>query len=119
MAEYDLELVQNATYERAFTWKKDGLAQSLADYAHHAQVRAREDQDSDLLLDLAPYMTREDANTKIRLKVPGSVLADLEPKAFKRAAWDLVLVHTADPTDRVTLLEGAASLNPSTTVVPA
>jgi hypothetical protein len=119
MADYDLELVQNATYERAFTWKKDGLPQSLADYASYAQVRAKEDQDSELLLDLGPYMTREAANTKIRLRVPGSVLADLEPRDFKRAAWDLVLVHNADPTDRVVLLEGAASLNPATTVVPA
>lgn len=119
MADYDLELTQNSTYERAFTWKQDGLARSLADYDQHAQVRAKEDQDSELLLDLAPYLTREAADTKIRLKIPGSVLADLEPRSFKRAAWDLVLVNRADPTDRVTLLEGAATLDASATVVPA
>ena len=118
MADYDLELVQNSTYERAFSWKKNGVVQSLSGYAYHSQIRAKEDPESALLLDLAPYMARIEGDTKIRLRIPGSVLAGLDYKAFKKAAWDLVLVNAADPTDRVTLLEGAARLDPGTTVVP-
>lgn len=118
MADYDLELVQNSTYERAFAWKKNGEIQALTDYSHHAQIRQREDTDSALLLDLGPHMTLVEGDTKIRLRIPGGVLAALNPRDFKRAAWDLVLVSVSDPTDRVTLLEGAVSLDPGTTVVP-
>jgi hypothetical protein len=119
MADYDLELVQNSTYERTFSWKKNGVVQSLTGYTHYAQVRAKEDPESALLLDLAPYLTRIEADSKIRLRIPGGVLAALDYKAFKKAAWDLILVNGTDSTDRVTLLEGAATLNPATTVVPA
>lgn len=118
MADYDLELVQNSTYERAFSWKKNGVVQSLTDYSHHSHVRHREDVDSELLIDLAPYMTLVEGDTKIRLRIPGAALAALNPRDFKRAAWDLVLVSVSDPTDRVTLLEGAVTLDPGATVVP-
>lgn len=119
MADYDLELVQNSTYERAFSWKRDGVARTLTGYELHSQIRAKEDVDADLLLDLVPYMTLEEADTKIRLIIPGGVLAGLEPRSFKKAAWDLVLVDVADRDDRHTLLEGLATLNPAATAVTA
>lgn len=114
METYDLELVQGETYERTFRWLIDDVLQPLDGYAARSQVRARESTSSELLLDLTPYFSIVD--NEIRLSVPAPITAALDPRKFRRAAWDLFLV-SADPNSTERLLEGAASCDPAATEV--
>lgn len=112
-APYDLALVQGATYERSFRWKEGDVVQPLAGYTVKAQVRQKEDTSAQLLLDLGPYLTV--ANDTINLRIPATVTALLNPKLFRKAAWDLFLIETADPTEAFPLLAGAATCDPAAT----
>lgn len=115
--EYSLELVQGENCERTFTWKINDVAQSLADYVIWSQIRRKEDLSASLVLDLAEFMELQNDGVTIRMFIPGSVTYALNPKDFKKAAWDLFLVATADPTYRKRLVQGPATLDPATTAV--
>lgn len=114
METYDLELVQGATYERVFRWLSDGVLQPLTGYSVRSQVRARESIASALLLDLTQYCVIE--ADEIKMTVPAQATAVLDPRMFRRAAWDLFLV-SPDPSSTFRLLEGAATCNPAATEV--
>lgn len=121
---YDLELVQNETFERTFRWLEDDVAQTFAGWTLHSQVRAKEDKNSAMLLDLADYMTVESSgledapdDDRVRLRIPGDVLADQAYSPYKRgnAAWDLFIVLDGDPTTSELIVEGKALMNPAAT----
>lgn len=117
MGTYDLAIVQHETLQRTFTWMIDGQAQSVSGYTIHSQVRRKEDPASQLLLDLAPYITPAVDSLSLVLRVPATVTGSLDLRAFRKAAWDLFLVSSSDPTDAVRLLQGAVSLDPASTAV--
>jgi hypothetical protein len=112
-APYDLALVQGETYTRTFTWKINGVVQSLADRTIKSQIRAKESISAALVLDLAQYMTK--VGDEIHLRIPATVTAELSTRSFRTAAWDLFLIETADPTEAECILAGVATLDPAST----
>lgn len=121
---YDLALVQGETFERTFRWLEDAEPQTFDTFTIRAQVRAKEDPGSTLLIDLAEHITVESsgeldapANDRLRLRVPANVTSELPLSAFRRdtAAWDIFAIRTADPTEGHLIIEGLALLNPAAT----
>jgi len=108
---YDLEIIQGETLERTFTYKIAGVKQPLDGYTIRSQIRKKEDPNSELLIDLAQYMTIVD--DVIVMKVPRQAFMTLPPNSFRTAAWDLFLDQIADPDVGIRLLQGAATLDPA------
>jgi hypothetical protein len=108
---YDLDIVQGETLERTFTWKIDDVKQDLDPYTLRSQIRKKEDPNSDMLVDLAQYMTKVDDT--IVLKVPRDTFLAVPVNLFRTAAWDLFLDEDADPTRGIRLLQGAVALDPA------
>lgn len=112
-APYDLAFVQGETFEREFVWSIDGVVQPLAGRGIKSEVRTREDSNSELIVNLALYMTF--VGDTIKVRVPATVTSIWDPRKFRRAAWDLFLVETADPTEARCILAGAVTLDPAAT----
>ena len=116
MATYDLPMVQGQRLRRGLRWTRDGVPQSLAGYSFRAQIRAKESATSALLLDLTPHLTLNADGVTLDLEVPATITADLSPRDFKdTASWDMFLWPTGAPEDAFLFVQGAASLDPSTT----
>lgn len=116
MATYDLPLVQGQRFVRGLRWTRDGVAQPLAGYSWRAQVRAKESASSPLLLDLTPLLALNADGVTLDLKIPATTTAALEPRAVKdTASWDIFLWPTGAPEDAFLLLQGAVTLDPSST----
>lgn len=135
MDELELALKQGAFYERTFRWITDAgtssaVARSLVGYIWKAQIRAKEDVSSTLLLDMADLITLESsgavapggtvvvANDRLRLFIPADAVAALDyAVGFKRAtaAWDLFLTPPAGEDRRELSVQGPATLDPAAT----
>lgn len=109
-APFDLAMTQGETFERAITWKRDGVAQDLRLWTLAAQIRERASVNARLLLDLEPYLTVDPDGLRVVLSIPGQVLARLEAQRFLKAGWDLFATNIADPDDVVQLLYGSATM---------
>lgn len=120
----DLEMVQNETFRREFTFADDGTPGSFAGCVIRAQVREKEDVASNLLLDLGPYFTVSEDGATATLRVPATVTAALSASPFRRpdenevtgAYWDMFLVDANDPEEAELFTEGRARMNPAATV---
>lgn len=112
--QYNLDMVQGATFERTFQWLIDGVAQNLTGYTFKSECRASESTTAALLLTLSDYMTLSGTDS-IVLRIPANVTATLSPTAFRKAHYDLFLIDTDDPTTAFPLVEGNVTLEPATT----
>lgn len=116
-----LRLVQGETYQRTFTFMDDGVTVPLEDQVIKSQLRAKEDATSQLICNLADYITVTDDSATLRL--PGQVTAGFSPRQIKatedetKAAWDLFLVDANDSSQSELRLEGLVTLNPSATQI--
>lgn len=119
----DLEMEQGATFRRELTFADDGTPGSFAGLTIRAQVRAKEDVTSDLLLDLSPYFTVSGDGVTATLRVPATVTAALAPRPFRRndvnnvpgAYWDMFLEDANDPTESELFTQGRVRLDPAAT----
>lgn len=131
--QYDLALVQGEDFLRRFAYRHaDGTYLDFRTcLGFDAQVRAKEDAKSRLLIDLRagdpPMLVVDPANAEgkyLRLLIPGHVTAPLSPKLFPipqlgrsgGAAWDLFA--TMPDGMRVRILQGGVTLDPAATALP-
>ena len=118
---YDLALVQGETFERTFAWRlPDDSYVNFHLWDIRSQVRQKEYSKAPLLIELTDYMTVVDEVTDdgkfIQLTLPGLATADLDPKLFKIAAWDLFLTNSVREER---LLQGSVSMDPAATDLSA
>ena len=117
---YTLELVQGQTfYDPSIVWKVGDVAQSFEFWTLEAQIRAKEDPTSTLVLDMSDYFTKAEDNMSLIFRLPGDDQWVIPQSIIKKGAfWDLRLVSTSDPIDPISpfyLLEGPVTWNPAVT----
>lgn len=109
--EYNLDLVCGQTEARTFLIKDpDGTPWTLTGYNFESQIR--DSPNSDLILDLGPYLAQGTGIGEIDLNIPYTVTSGL---AGQNANWDMFLVISGQSTLRI--LSGPATITESITSI--
>lgn len=116
----DIEIVQGETKNFSATWTKGGVAQSLADYVAHLQVRKRAgsytaapmiDVSSTDAAPAAILLEPGGQTGKVVVRIP----ATLTRNVARNGWYDLFIVKASDPTDAVRLMHGQVTVSKSAT----
>lgn len=113
---YDLQLVQGQRFRRGFQWIVDGAPRPLGGFTWRAQARQKEALSSQLILDLTPFITLDEAMTTFWLDLPATVTAALDAKKIREESrWDIFVWPTGAQEDAVLFLQGAVVLDQAAT----
>ena len=113
---YDLDIVQGQRFRRGFQWVVSGTPRPLSGHTWRAQARQKEALTAPLILDLASYLTLDDAATTLWLDIPARVTAELDSKKVRAGScWDIFLWPIGAPDDAFLFLQGAITVDQSAT----
>jgi hypothetical protein len=113
---YELVIVQGERKRLGLRYLVDDLAQSLVGWNWRGQARERESTDSDLILDLTPYLKLNADGVTLDLSIPSDTTYAIS-SIGKNAAWDVFIWPGEDPTSKILLIQGPVTLDKSSTVL--
>lgn len=113
-----LPFEQGSRLHMSFTYKVNGVAQSLSGYTFRGQIRVAEDDTSTLLLDLTSYLAIDGTDsTRLWLDVPSNVTAGVNRSlmVLNTVAWDIFFWPTGHQDQAIRLIGGPVDFTPSVT----